>query len=393
MRVLAITNLFPNLLEPGRSTFNEQHLLHLAQRVSLSVIAPVAWTSPAGRKRRADRSLQPLERQLAGLVHPTFFYPPRIARASYPYCFRRSIAADFRRQLAEFAPDVVYATWIYPDALAAAQLARQAGLPVVIKAHGSDIHSLDPGARMEGARAALRLADFSIAVSQDLRKSMIGLGAEAIRTVTIYNGVDLERFQRLGQAQCREKLGIAKTEKMLLYVGNLKQVKGVDRLIAGFTQAAVRDCRLFIVGDGSELATLKEQARSAGVADRVWFAGRRPHHEIPMLMSAADLVCLLSRNEGVPNVLLEAMATGTPVLASQVGGIPEVVQEGKNGLLVDASSPDHVAAAINDILRRRWDAAKVRDSVRGLTWDRNAAETVSVLDSAISGYCRGDLDP
>ncbi len=179
MRILTLTNLYPNPFHSTRATFNGQKVRLLATRYPVTVIAPILWTDEWTARWKGKASL-PRSRRIVcdGITvdHPLYLYPPKILRGWYGHCFRESVRPTFERTLAEFRPDLVYAPWAYPDGWAAVQLGHRAGLPVVIKVHGSDILRLSVHPqRSRGTIEALRQADGIVAVSRDLEEKVAAL--------------------------------------------------------------------------------------------------------------------------------------------------------------------------------------------------------------------------
>ncbi|MFT4255931.1 MAG: glycosyltransferase family 4 protein [Pseudoxanthomonas sp.] len=355
MKILALTNLYPNPLQPHRAPFNRHLLRMLGQAHELRVIAPTLWLEEWQALRRGGKPLPPSRRVFnEGLVidHPRYWYTPRILRSHYGQFFRASVAGCFRRALREFAPDIVFAPWAYPDGWAAVRLAHAAGLPAVVQVHGSDVRLLDQfGARTKGTRQALAEADGVIAVSAELAGRVAALGADAGKVRTIVDGVDRQRFHPGPRGEARQALRLDDGVRHLLFIGNLLPVKGVDVLLQACQQlqARRRDWRLHLVGDGPSRAAYERLAQSLGIADRVDFHGSLPHHELPTWLRAADLFVLPSRSEGIPNVLLEASACATPWIASAVGGIPEIAPLGRSRLL-PPEQPQTLAEAIAAML-------------------------------------------
>src|SRR5262249_13521986 len=193
MRILAVTNEYPSPFEPQRATFNRQQFLGLARGHEVSVIAPIAWTDELAA-RRAGKGPLPRGRRatLDGIPveYPRYLFPPRVLRGFYGHFYRWSVAASFRRALAEFRPHPVFATWAYPDGWAAVDLGHRAGLPVVLKVHGSDILLLSRyPSRQRRTAEAIRRADRVVAVSRDLAGHVVALGADPARVQVVYNGV------------------------------------------------------------------------------------------------------------------------------------------------------------------------------------------------------------
>jgi glycosyltransferase involved in cell wall biosynthesis len=355
MKILALTNLYPNPWQPHRAPFNRHHFRMLSNLHAVRVIAPVAWTDEWAARRGGQPPL-PASRRIVhdGLTvdHPRYWYTPKLLRSCYGRFFLESVRSTFRRVLGEFRPDVVFAPWAYPDGYAAVQLGREAGLPVVVQVHGSDIRQLGRyPSREAGTSSAVREARGVIAVCQELADGVIGLGAEASRVRVIIDGVDRELFAPGCKRTAREQLGWRGDLRHLLFVGNLVPVKGLDVLFAACRRltSGIGPWQLHVVGGGPLKPALIRQARQLGLQTQIVFHGQVPHDELPAWFRAADLFVLASRSEGVPNVLQEAMACGLPFVASRVGGIPEIAHLG-TCRLVTPERPVEFAAAMEDVL-------------------------------------------
>jgi glycosyltransferase involved in cell wall biosynthesis len=359
MRILAVTNIFPSPFLPFKAPFNRHQFRVLGERNAVSVIAPVAWTDE-WRARRKGAPALPRDRrvELDGLVveHPRFYFPPKILQGTYGRWFQASVGPTFRRHVAEFRPDLIFATWAYPDGWAAVRLARRAGLPVVIQVHGSDVLVL---ARHPKRRRltfdALRAADGVIAVSSDLARRAIEEGVPPDRVRVVYGGIDADVFHPGSKVDARRRLGLDREpDPLLLFVGNLLPVKGLDVLIdacAALAREGVR-FRCHLIGQGPLAKPLAVQIARHGLTDRVKLLGPKPQTELPDWYRAADLFVLPSRSEGVPNVLREAAACGLRCVATRVGGIPEVSSCG-DIRLVPAEDPAALAGALRTGLAER----------------------------------------
>jgi glycosyltransferase involved in cell wall biosynthesis len=279
-------------------------------------------------------------------------------------------------------PNIIYAPWAYPDGLAVTVIGRLLKIPVVIKVQGSDINELThiTGVRPQIAWA-LKQAAAVIAVSQDLATKSIVLGAREADTQVIYNGVDQTRFKPMDQASCRSQLALDRQAKIVLYVGNLLSSKGCLDLIESFAvlKQQVPDALLIYVGKGDACAThIAARIESLGLKEAVKLVGTQPLDTIAIWMNAADVVALPSYNEGVPNVLLEAMACGKPIMATNVGGIPEVIPAFA-GILVAPRDVKAIAQALLKVLTTIWDKDKILQHVAPFTWERNVAELQDIL--------------
>jgi glycosyltransferase involved in cell wall biosynthesis len=375
-----MTNLYPNPYQPQRATFNRDQLRMLAQRCGVRVIAPILWTDELAVRLRQGARLPPgRSRILDGIVveHPPYWFPPRILRKSYGHCYRESVRAAFRRAVDQFRPDLIFAPWAYPDGWAAVELAAEAGLPVVVKVHGSDVLLMDehPG-RSSATAEALRRADAVLAVSRDLADRVVALGAERARVRLIYDGIDLERFSPGSTSRAREALNLDPELPVILSVGNLVPVKGHDILVEACARLTRQGVRFVchVIGQGPCRAALLRQAARLGLANRFHLAGTIPHDRLPDWFRAADVFALPSHSEGVPTVLLESAACGTPFVASRVGGIPEIAGIGPCRL-TPPGDPQALADSLHELLR----AQPGRD-VRPAGAVRSRSETVGEME-------------
>jgi len=234
--------------------------------------------------------------------------------------------------------------------------------------------------------AALRGASAVVAVSGALAAKAITLGAHPSAVHVLYNGVDGERFAPGPRDEAKRKLGLATPGPLLLYVGNLKASKGCLDLLEAFPALLARRpwARLVFVGAGPARAELLERAAALGCAEHVTLVGAVAHDALGDWFRAADLACLPSHNEGVPNVLLEAMACGTPVVATRVGGIPEVVPE-YAGILVPPHERDTLAHALIEASQRSWDGPRIVAHAAGFRWDDNVDQLARILQDVAVG--------
>jgi glycosyltransferase involved in cell wall biosynthesis len=351
MRILAITNLYPNPYQPERAAFNRQQLRMLAAAHPLMVIAPILWTDELAARRRCGNRLPPDRRVLCDGIrvdHPRYVYTPKVLRNWYGPFFRHCVRPAFETALAEFCPDLIFAPWVYPDGWAAVELGHGAGLPVVVKEHGSDILALERHPqRRHKTLETLRRADGVVAVSRDLAARTIELGVDPGRIRVVYDGIDARRFSPGQSSAARTRLGLSQAEPVLLFVGNLVPVKGLLTLLHACARLA-REGRRFtchLVGEGPMRGVLCRAITRLGLAGRVRLVGGCAHEHLADWYRAADLFVLPSRSEGIPVVLLEAAACGTPFVASDVGGIPEVAHLAPSRL-VPPGDPDRLAEAI-----------------------------------------------
>jgi glycosyltransferase involved in cell wall biosynthesis len=286
--------------------------------------------------------------------------------------------------LQAWKPDLLLSYWLYPTAWAAVQIAQRLRVPVVVGSRGSDLHRIPDALARRFTATALRSADAVVTVTEDLRRLALGLGASADRTHTIPNGCDTTVYHPIDRNEARLRLSIPLDCQLAVQVGHLIASKGVLDLWNAFALLAPRmpRLRLALIGEGPAFTELRGRANAAGLTDRLMMPGARPPSEIPLWLSASDVACLASHGEGCPNVVIEALACGRPVVGTRVGGIPDLVQD-TCGVLVPAREPAALAGALESALRRTWPAEEIaRRFTR--TWNEVACETYAVCETALS---------
>lgn len=385
LRVLVVTKIFPSSLEPHSSPFNRQQFAELGRLCDVEVLATIPWfplSSLAGTRTRANTLAHvPRAERIDGLnvVHPRFLYLPRIGDAVASSLYAASLLAEVRRRR---SVDLILASWAYPDGAAAVMLGALFGIPVAIKLHGSDINVMGERRVVRAhLRRTLPRAAAVVSVSKPLGERAIELGAPRARTFTVANGTDLEKFAVRDRVEARRRLGLPEKGRLITFVGRLTQEKGVFDLLDAFAVIArsYPDVTLVLVGDGDA----RQHASSLG--DRVRVVGARPHAEIPDFLSAADVFTLPSWSEGTPNVVLEALASGRRVVATNVGGIPDVVRTDELGALVPPRDPRALARALGAALDRAYDPAVIARLAPIRSWADSARELHAVLSSAARG--------
>ncbi|HOG27732.1 MAG TPA: glycosyltransferase family 4 protein [Vicinamibacterales bacterium] len=315
-----------------------------------------------------------------------------------------ALAASFRaarRVAREAGATILHGHWLVPSGAVAAAAAGR--LPVVISLHGSDVFVAERHAvARRAARAALGRADALTACSDDLRDRAIAIGADPARSETIPYGVDVERFRpdAARRAETRRAMGADADDPVLFTAGRLVRKKGFGDLIDAVGLLATRWPRLrLVIGGGGDLdAELRERARRLGVADRVEFAGVLAQDEVAARLAAADVAVVPSVHDeagnvdGLPNTVMEALASGTPLVATRVGGIPSVVAHGRTGWLVPERDASALANALDRLLadpasRAGLGAAARAEALASHTWARVAERFEAVYDRAA---CRAE---
>lgn len=378
-RLLIFSNLYPLPWEPQRGMFNFQQFSRLTENFEVRVVVPVSfidWYANKNITALPDNNYSGPERWLF-----PYFFTPKIFRGLYPWMMTMSLHFQLFDRIKQFAPDYVLGSWLYPDGIVAAAIAGRLAIPYVLKAHGSDINVyLDHSARGKAILAACNGARKVIVVSNALKEILLLRGMTPPQIEVLYNGIDAARFYSADIFASRSDLSRL---RKLLFVGNLKRDKGVMELLQAFLALDNRvDCQLTIVGDGSMRREMENLVRIQDQTANIHFAGSLPHAALPDLMRAADLLVLPSYREGVPNVILEAMACGLPVVATSVGGIPEIVEPDITGLLVPEKNVDALKQAIQKALVHPWDSGAIAQRSQRFNWDQN----IQRLTHSIRGH-------
>ena len=383
LKILTFTTLYPNAAQPNHGVFVENRIRRLVEsgHAHVTVVAPVPYFPfTASRFGRYGVFAQvPVQEERHGLrlYHPRYLVIPKFgmnAAASLLYWGVKS----FVRQLSEREGgfDLIDAHYFYPDGVAASQISRTLGIPFVMTARGSDVSEIAqfPGPKRQILQAAERASGL-ITVAQALKTELVSLGVAESRVSVFRNGVDLKTFHPQDRAACRARFGL--TGPTLLSVGHLIPRKGHDLVLQALPD--LPKFTLMIAGTGPERQNLERLAKDLGVAGRVRFLGQCPHETLPDIYSAADVLVLASSREGWANVLLEAMACGTPVVATDVWGTGEVVQSAEAGLLVKERTPVMLAGAIKKLLESLPARSATRLYAEKFSWQETTANQLELF--------------
>jgi len=310
--------------------------------------------------------------------HPRYLVTPKLGMSFYGGWMARGAWQIVERLHAEQPFDLIDAHYAYPDGYAAVLLGERLKLPVFITARGTDINwfSRMPLIRPKIVKALNRAAGI-IAVSEALKARMVEFGISAGKIAVIRNGVDREVFSPRDCNEARWRLKLDPEDRILLSVGALVSAKGFDRLIDAIALLRKDENRLklFIIGEGSEQRALESRISNLKLENCVRLLGAKPQAELADWYSAADLFCLASHREGCPNVILEALACGLPVVAADVGGIGELIRSEMCGRVISPTTAENFAAEICIALRHLWKREEIARLAATRTWDDVAMET------------------
>lgn len=320
------------------------------------------------------------------VLHPRYPVIPRIGMTAAPWLLYRSVLPIVRTLIAQgLRVDIIDAHYFYPDGVAAVWLGKALNLPVVITARGSDITQLpNYAAPRSMIKSAIAGAAALISVSAALRTCLLELGAPACGVTVLRNGVDTALFHPPANDTARDaaRSALQLNGPTLLSVGHLIERKGHHRIIAAMT--ALPQYELLIVGEGPERGRLEALIAAHNLGGRVRLLGMRPHTELPALYGAVDALVLASSREGWANVLLEAMACGTPVLASDIPGNPEVVQQPAAGRLFSPNEPEAIAQAAKEMFANLPRRAATRSYAEAFGWQETTAGQLAVFRDVIA---------
>jgi glycosyltransferase involved in cell wall biosynthesis len=393
LEILMVTTFFPNSADRQRAVFVENLVRAMRHLCRVNVIAPVPFAPPVRWVPGwYTQSRIPREESIDGIkvLHPRFVVIPKLGWLSGLGYFL-GILPVLRRARKQNGQLVIHAHCAYPDGVGVALAARALGLPYIVTTHGSDINVY---AGRRGLRAqirwALRGAAGVIAVSRDLERKIHNLlnGGKTRVTYIPCAGYDPKLFFPRQSQEIQQRVDAAVKGRLVVFVGKLVPIKGVDILLDAWARlyhakAVAEADQLIIIGDGKCRKNLESQAAGAGIQRHVRFLGAIPHLDVSQWLAAADALCLTSHNEGTPNVVVEALACGVAVVATRVGGIPEIVTDGVNGTLTEPGDPEGFARAIRDTLSRVWDREAIRRSVEHLQWDAIAEKNYRFLQGVM----------
>ena len=396
LRLLTFTTLFPNSAQPNHGIFVENRLRHLLAdaphlphpgHIQATVLAPTWWfpfTAPRFGPWASFAAVPQLE-QRHGLTvhHPRALTLPKLGMYTAPYALFHTARRHLRRLIAQGLEfDAIDAHYLYPDGVAALWLARAFAKPLAITARGSDATELpDHAIPRRQIQRAIAGANALITVSASLKARLVELGAPDAKVTVLRNGIDTAQFHPgpwpglASRTAAREKFGF--TRPTLISVGGLILRKRHHLTIDAM--ALLPDWDLVLIGAGPEHAALAARAAESGLSNRVRLLGPRPHHELPAYYGAADAMVLASSREGWANVLLESMACGTPVIASDIPGNPEVVQTRTAGLILRENTARGIADAVRDLFATPPDRAATRHYAEGFSWTETSAGQLALF--------------
>lgn len=397
MKVLVFTTLYPNNVWPEHGIFVKERMSWFAKLngCQVKVVAPVPYYPPI-RTGKRWRFSQVASREVIDDVevyHPRYLMIPKVGMSLHGLMMFLSVLRFVKKIKRDFDFDIIDSHYVYPDGFAAVLLGRVLKKPVVVSARGTDINLFSRFPLiLRLIRFTLMEAVQVISVCQALKDTMVDLDIPEHKITVIPNGVDVEKFRAISKTEARKKLNLPVEKKMLLSVGSLIPRKGFELLIAALEilvkRFGIKDVFLIIIGEGNFRGELEEMISQKQLLEYVELAGKKPHDELYQWYSAADVFCLMSNREGWPNVVMEALACGTPVVATNVWGIPEIIASEALGLLTPREETE-IVKKLQEALQKKWRHATIQKYAKQNSWERTAKAVFEVL-SAKSGKENAD---
>ena len=381
VKVAVITQYFPTSRQPWAGHSSYQTLRFLAQRSELKVFYPKAsypalLTPATAKGAPLDYNYQPEGVEVEYIDYPTM---PIVGRPLNGWAASRHLLPKVRL----FRPDIILNYTVYPDGYAALRVGQALNVPVAVTAIGSDLNRISDALCRVLTKKTVRESDAVITVSRDLKKTAVALGASPEKSFAILNGCDTAIFHNRDKGVARTALQLDPTEEAVVYVGRMDVRKGLRELIEAVVSLRERRPRLrcYLVGDGSDESILRETIVQRGAGEYIRLMPPCRTEGVALWMAAADVVTLPSYMEGCPNVVIEALASGRPVVATNVGGIPELMDDA-SGRLVAPRDASALAIALDEVLAKTWDGDEIARR-HNRSWSDVADDVMQVLEQVL----------
>ena len=394
MKVLVYSTLFPNNLQPNNAIFVKQRLFHLAKlpNCKIKVIAPVPYCPPWAMlgKRYQYAQIKKYE-VIEGIevFHPRYLLIPKISMPFHSLSLFLATRCLVKKIYQTFPFDLIDGHYIYPDGLASLFLAKSMNKPLILSARGSDINQFPNFKTIKPMISyALDRADHIISVSNGLKQEIINLGIDKEKITVIPNGVDTKKFYPINKNKVRDKILINNNNnnnKIILSVGSLKPNKGFHIILDALSRLLKKEIkiRLYIIGEGYYRSSLEQKIKDLNLGQYVTLVGEIANNELNFWYNLADVFCLASATEGWPNVIMESLACGTPVVATKAYGAKEILSSPNVGLLVNRTT-ESIYNGLKTALVTTWDRNQICSQVKNRDWFKVADEVKTVFTMVLN---------
>ncbi len=401
MKILSLTTLFPTRVQPVHAVFVYNRLSHMARLAEVKVIAPIPYF-PLDflRPSYQYRTQVPQEDRIGNLevVYPRYLSIPAILKPLDGIFLFLSVWFAIWKIQQGFDFDILDTHLTFPDGFAGILLGKIFRKPVTITLRGHDINVLPTDQfpiRKRMVTFAITRANLVIGVADALRRQAVSLGTLEAKSLTASNGVDVSRFSLKSRTEARAKLNLPPDRRIVLSVGRLVENKGYHLIVEALAILRERGAEvpyLIVVGSPGDqpgyVATLEESIQKFEMKEHVWLAGAQLNETLCDWYNAADVYCLASRVEGWANVLLESLASGTPVVATNIWGTPEVITSEDYGILVERN-PEAIAEGLATALARQdWNREKLSAYASAQTWDQTAHKVINAFQKILMAEAR-----
>jgi glycosyltransferase involved in cell wall biosynthesis len=357
----------------------------LQSTYEIRVIAPVPWLPEWAARKWRPAQMVPREETVDGVrvYHPRYLVIPKVLRFSHGLTFAACIRGMLKALRPNYAFELISVHWIFPDAFGTVLAAKSLHVPIIAHALGCDINDyLRYPLRRRMIRWALSRATAVVTKSEEIASKISSLDIDENKINTIHNGVSRELFKCRDKAEQRSALNLPADKKIILFVGNFAIEKGITYMLQAVAELRRTrdDLILYMIGDGPLRVQVERDIARLGIEECTVLLGHVPHARIPHYLNSADALCLPSLREGCPNVVLESLASGTPVVASSVGAIPEMMNASKIGFMAE---PGDISALSQKLSSALSIPDHVDRSFDWPSWEQNAQEISKVFANSI----------
>jgi len=387
MKVLSVSHLFPNNMKPNTGTFIKERLKSVAKNINLTIVAPVPYFPFMSLFNRYKYANHVAESEIFDglcVMHPRYLLIPRVFKFLDGYLYYLSMNNFFQRLIEKNHYDILDFQWGYPDAFAGFLWARRMKKKIILTVRGNEsICYFERSIRKKMMFRILKHFDHIITVSSDLKSKVVNdCGVSSDKVEVIPNGIDVQKFYPMDKNESRKICNLESSKKYILCISRLSQEKGLDNLLRGFSKLGT-DVELIIIGDGPLRELLIAQSKALNIVDRLHLIGEISHKDTRAWYNASDIFCLPSLWEGCPNVIIESLACGTPVVSTYVGGIPDLITSKEHGILVPPGDHRALSKALRNALDRTWNRQNISKTGSVKTWDHVASKVISVYEKVL----------